>query len=171
MIIAAGRGKLRQISLQGHQGPLAHLYFHSHTPSLCSKHTHTQAHRHTRNHTRNGGERRNVSREEKPCWGFLMSLPAPFDYLSLMKTKMTVCSLRKALKTLWVASSLPFKTFATAFTWTVLCIQRYYKELSAAAIQITSLLLPRDPDLCLYCNTIGHNLSSFEKNKVKYVTP
>lgn len=42
MIIAAGRGKLRQISLQGHQGPLAHLYFHSHTPSLC--YTHTRAH-------------------------------------------------------------------------------------------------------------------------------
>ncbi len=43
MIIAAGRGKLRQISLQGHQGPLAHLYFHSHTPSLCYTHrdTHT----------------------------------------------------------------------------------------------------------------------------------
>lgn len=65
MIIAAGRGKLRQISLQGHQGPLAHLYFHSHTPSLCYTHARARAHRHTHNCTRSGGERRNVSREEK----------------------------------------------------------------------------------------------------------
>lgn len=49
MIIAAGRGKLRQISLQGHQGPLAHLYFHSHTLSLCYTRTDVRSHVHTRN--------------------------------------------------------------------------------------------------------------------------
>lgn len=43
MIIAAGRGKLRQISLQGHQSPLAHLCFHSHTLSLCSTRTNRHA--------------------------------------------------------------------------------------------------------------------------------
>lgn len=42
MIIAAGRGKLRQISLQGHQGPLAHHCLHSHTP-LLMLHAHVRA--------------------------------------------------------------------------------------------------------------------------------
>lgn len=63
MIIAAGRGKLRQISLQGHQGPLAHLYFHSHTPSLCYTHTRTYIHTHTI--TQEMGEREGMYQERR----------------------------------------------------------------------------------------------------------
>lgn len=69
MIIAAGRGKLRQISLQGHQGPLAHHCLHSHTPLLM-----LHAHNHAKGQMREGKRERKKPRLFRIYAGPFLSL-------------------------------------------------------------------------------------------------
>lgn len=69
MIIAAGRGKLRQISLQGHQGPLAHHCLHSHTP-LLMLHAHARAHNHAKGRMREGEEEGEKKKNPPGSLGF-----------------------------------------------------------------------------------------------------
>ena len=163
MIIAAGRGKLRQISLQGHQGPLAHLYFHSHTPSLCYAHTRAHTHTHTHTHTHKNIEQHTITPEtvqkegmcqerKRQCWCFLKQSQAFFDYLSSYKTTMTFYSLRNVLKILLAVSILQKICFSRAHTATLNCQLQLCKWPSSSpqetlinaiiVIQLVTLWLP-----------------------------